>query len=162
LVVDVVDGFRQGGAEALHLPEVYPLAHVVVLADEDVVDVEGEGLGPVLADDNRRVRAQGVAHAQLVEGVLVRGREVGDHHVRLQKSFVHRHVYHARVRYLVGARALHLGVDDGRLDDVLVSLVEVERAPRLEVGLLAEAHHDEAGAFWFRLGFCGHPRSLLV
>ena len=97
-----------------------------------------------------------MAHAELVEGVLVRGREVGDHDVGGQKLLVHRHVDDARVRYLVGPRTLQPGVSDRRLDDVFVGLVQVQRSACLEVGLLPKTHHDEAGALGLCLGSSRH------
>ena len=47
--------------EALYLVEVDALAHVMVLADEHVVDVEREVLCAILTDHDGRMRPQRVA-----------------------------------------------------------------------------------------------------
>ena len=58
--------------------------------DKDMVHVEGKSLDPVFGNDNRGVWAERVAHAKLIERVLIGGREVGHHNVRVQELFIHR------------------------------------------------------------------------
>ena len=108
----------------------------------------------VLGHDDRGGRLQRVPHSKLVNRIGVRSREIGDHDVGIEQVLVHRLVDHRRMDDLVGAHAFEAGVCDCRLDDVLVSLVEIEHALRigLKVGLLAETHDHEAYLLTVRHG----------
>ena len=61
-----------------------------------------ECLGELLLGDyDRCARPEGVAHPQLVGGVDVRGREIRDNEVRVEKLLVHRRIDRARVLELI-------------------------------------------------------------
>ena len=147
LVIDGKDDLREDLPEPLHLAIVNAFAHVAILLDEDMVHVEGEGLDPVLANDDGGIGLERVAHAQFVVRVFVRSREIGEDHVRIEQLFVHRHVNRPGVLDLVGPNAFQPSRHDRRLDDVVISHVEIEGPAGLEVRLLAKTHDHEACAF---------------
>ena len=69
-----------------------------------------------------------MAHAELVEDVRVRGREVGDRVVGEDQPLEHRLVDQPADQLLVGAQRLELGLADRRREQVRVDGVEVDRA----------------------------------
>src|SRR6185295_6657002 len=90
------------------------------------------------------VRPEGMANAELVEGVPVPGRQISDHDVRGEELLEHRHVNDTGMDDLIGARALESCRFGSRLNDIPVRLVEIEQSARLKIGLPAESHDDKA------------------
>ena len=95
------------------------------------------------ADEHGRVRARGVADAELVEDVRVRGRQVGDRVVGQDQPLEHRLVDHPPDDVLVGAQWLQLRIANRRRQQRLVDRVEIDRAAP-PVGLQPERHDHEA------------------
>src|ERR1041385_5004030 len=50
----------------------------------------------------------------------------------------------------ISANTFQAGSLDRGLDQKLVRLIQIEHAAGLEIGLLAEAHHDETSAYFLR------------
>ena len=144
-----LDGSGQLVLEPHRLVVVDAGAEVLVVADDDVPEVEGK-LELLLGDHDRGAGLQRMTHAELVDGVLVRRREIRDGDVGLEQVFVHRLVDDAGVHDVVGADALEAGAFDGALDD-LVGLVEVEGSVGLVVHLDAETHQYEAPLLRFHV-----------
>ena len=138
---DLGDRVLQLLLEARRLFTADVLAKVLVAADHEVAHVEvlPEAL---LGDDDRGVRPQPVAHAELERRIDVLGRKVGDHQLGAEQMLIHRLVDGARVLDLVGAEALMPRRLDRFLDDG-VRGIEVEFATVGVVGLPAETLNDE-------------------
>ena len=118
----------------------------VVLGDAQVIQVERER-EVLFGHHDRRSRPQGVTDAELVKGVGIRRREVGDDEIGLEQIFIHRLVDQFRVDDFVSADAFETRLRDRRLDDVFERPVQVEDPLRirLEVRFLAKPHDDETG-----------------
>lgn len=84
-------------------------------------------------------------HPQLIDGVAITSRDVGHHEVRAEDALVHWLVDHTRVHDFIRPNALHTRSFDGRLDEVLITHVQVEDLAGFEIDFLAETHDDEAG-----------------
>ena len=96
-----------------------------------------------LGDHHRGPGPQRVPYPQLVDGIGVRGRDVGDDDIRGQELSVHLEVDNAAMGDLVGAYALEPTLHHRGLDHVAVGVVEVELSARGQIRLDAEAHDDE-------------------
>ena len=118
-------------------------SEMLVAIDGDMGRVEGNG-ELAFGDDDRRPRFQRIANAEFEDCVRVGRGQIGDDQLRLVQELVHRHVDHARLLDLVRPDALIVRSQNRWLDDAVVALVEIELAPRCEVGLLAEAHNNKA------------------
>ncbi len=105
-------------------------------------DVEGQAAG-FRRQQNGRLRARGVAHAELVIDIGVEDGEVGDGVFGEDEAFEHRLVDHPGAHLLVGAHAVEARASDGGRDDHVVHGVEIDQ-PAGRVGLPAEGHDDKA------------------
>jgi hypothetical protein len=90
-----------------------------------------------------------VPDAQLIEDVGVWNAHIGDGYVRLPDQLKHSLVDVACLVYLIAADALEAIGFDGRLDELLVDLIEVDFDVR-SIELLPERHDDKA-AFLVRI-----------
>ena len=112
----------------------------------DVVDVEWNRR-VALAEDGGPRLARRVADANLVHDVRIQAGDVGQHEPRAVQVLEHLLSDITREEVLVGPRGLQLAAlgqrdrVDGRLEDILVNVVEVDLV--LADGLAAERHHHK-------------------
>ena len=83
-----------------------------------------------------------MAHTELVPHIGVVDADVGEHQVGQQQFLEHVGADVAGALLLIGAEGLEAGLLQGRPDQALVHLVELDLLP-VGIGLGAEGHHHE-------------------
>ena len=88
---DLLDCRHQLRLEARRFPAAHVAAQMLVSPNDDVAEVE-RVLELLLGDDDCGARPHAVPDAELVGGIEIRRREVGDHEIGAEQRVVHRAV----------------------------------------------------------------------